>query len=106
MNKSKKGIYNNSFNKNKILCDSEKSNEEKFENNKIEYINYSSEKKNKSNNIKNDSERKNDEYINGNEMIGNKKQQPIYYRSSREKEKKKLTFNKWNNIIWFDFILN
>ena len=62
--------------------------------NKIEYINYSSEKKNKSNNIKNDSERKNDEYINGNEMIGNKKQQPIYYRSSREKEKKKLTFNK------------
>ena len=40
LNKSKKGIYNNSFNKNKILCDSEKSNEEKFENNKIEYINY------------------------------------------------------------------
>ena len=62
--------------------------------NKIEYINYSNEKKNKSNTIKNDSERKNDEYINGNEMIGNKKQQPIYYRSSREKEKKKLTFNK------------
>ena len=34
LNKSKKGIYNNSFNKNKILCDSEKSNEEKFENRK------------------------------------------------------------------------
>ena len=40
LNKSLKGIYNNSFNKNKILCNSEQSNIEKFENNKIEYINY------------------------------------------------------------------
>ena len=40
LNKSIKGLYNNTFNNNKILCDSEQSNEEKIENNKIEYINY------------------------------------------------------------------
>jgi len=40
LNKSLKGIYNNSFNKSKILCNSKQSNIEKFENNKIEYINY------------------------------------------------------------------
>ena len=40
LNKSLKGIYSNTFNNNKILYDSEQSNEEKNENNKIEYINY------------------------------------------------------------------
>ena len=60
--------------------------------NKIEYINFINDNNNKNNidiNNKNSSQ-----IMNGNEMIGNKKQQQLYYRSSREKEKKKIIFNK------------
>ena len=64
--------------------------------NKVEYIHYSNEKKNKSNTVENKSEmdKKKEDSTNGNENIGIKKQQSIYYRASREKEKKKLIFNK------------
>ena len=64
--------------------------------NKIEYINYSNENIDKYNNFKNDKEdeKKEDKLLNGNDNNGNKKQQPIYYRASREKEKKKSIFNK------------
>ena len=64
--------------------------------NKVEYIHYSNEKKNKLNNVENNSEmdKKKEDSTNGNENIGIKKQQSIYYRASREKEKKKLIFNK------------
>ena len=62
--------------------------------NKIEYINYSNENINKNNNIKNDRNQNEDKSLNGNENSGNKKQQNIYYRASKEKEKKKSVFNK------------
>ena len=64
--------------------------------NKVEYIHYSNEKKNKINNVENNSEmdKKKEDSTNTNENMGNKKQQSIYYRASREKEKKKLIFNK------------
>ena len=64
--------------------------------NKIEYINYSNEKKNKHNDINNniDKEKEKQDLIKANENISNKKQQPIYYRAPREKEKKKDIFNK------------
>ena len=64
--------------------------------NKIEYINFSNENIDKYNNIKNEKEdeKKEDKSLNGNDNIGNKKQQPIYYRASREKGKKKSIINK------------
>ena len=58
------------------------------------YINYSNENINKNNNIKNDRNQNEDKSLNGNENSGNKKQQNIYYRASKEKEKKKSVFNK------------
>ena len=59
--------------------------------NKIEYVNYSNEKRSENNR---DIEIKKENPVNNNENIVNKKQQSIYYRASREKEKKKLIFNK------------
>jgi hypothetical protein len=60
--------------------------------NKVEYIHYSNEKKNKINNVENNSEmdKKKEDSTNTNENMGNKKQQSIYYRASREKEKRNL----------------
>ena len=59
--------------------------------NKIEYVNYSNNKKAENNK---DVEIKKGDSLNMNENNLNKKQQSIYYRASREKEKKKLIFNK------------
>ena len=59
--------------------------------NKIEYVNYSNSKKNENNK---DAEIKKGDSLNINENNLNKKQQSIYYRASREQEKKKLIFNK------------
>ena len=59
--------------------------------NKIEYVNYSNNKKGENNK---DVEIKKGDSLNMNENNLNKKQQSIYYRASREKEKKKLIFNK------------
>ena len=59
--------------------------------NKIEYVNYSNNKKAENNK---DVEIKKGDSLNMNENNLNKKQQSIYYRASREKEKKKLVFNK------------
>ena len=59
--------------------------------NKIEYVNYSNNKKAENNK---DVEIKKGDSLNINENNLNKKQQSIYYRASREKEKKKLIFNK------------
>ena len=64
--------------------------------NKLDYINYSNEKVNKNNNIKNDndSRHKQEDSANINENISSKKQQSIYYRATRDKDKKKSIFNK------------
>ena len=59
--------------------------------NKIEYVNFSNEKRAENNK---DIEIKKENSVNHNENFVNKKQQSIYYRASREKDKKKLVFNK------------
>ena len=68
--------------------------------NKIEYVNIPNDKGDNRKNNKNDIKHnvRNNNYINDksneNEILRNKKQQSIYYRSVKEKEKKKIEFTK------------
>ena len=86
-----KNNSNTDLKNNKIINNVSSSNNIPINVNKIEYVNYSNEKRAENNK---DIEIKKENSVNNNENFVNKKQQSIYYRASREKDKKKLIFNK------------
>ena len=90
-NMSDNNNINTDLKNNKIVNKVSSSNNIPTNVNKIEYVNFSNEKRAENNK---DIEIKKENSVNNNENIMNKKQQSIYYRASREKEKKKLIFNK------------
>jgi hypothetical protein len=83
-----KMIYNIPYNMNKM----------EFGNNQNDKIENGDSRKNSKIDLKNDLKNNNKNYPNDreieNENLVNKKQQSIYYRSAREKEKKKIEFTK------------
>ena len=86
-----KNNINTDLKNNKIINKVSSSNNIPTNVNKIEYVNFSNEKRAENNK---DIEIKKENSVNHNENFVNKKQQSIYYRASREKDKKKLVFNK------------